>query len=364
MKQSDIDVWVRHRPSDHTGGEQGVVGVSLEEPADEMLVSRIAAAFRCGEKAYKGPASLWNSEFRTLKSEVIAFLAGDNMADLTAVLRDPCASVFHYGFDETHRRDPELRHGTSHLVDEAGWLYDNLRRVAEAVGAQRLSYPELLPGTPVPYILIEALLESLDARFGFRVIFPNPFPGERGLATSRGIASYRSLQSLYQAWRITRLMRGVPGRVVEIGGGLGRTALYSILFGVTDYVLIDLPLTGAAQANFLGRVLGDEAVSLCGEDAVGLIRIETPTYFVEHTRSDDLIVNIDSLTEMAEVEAQQYWERVRALRARFLSINHEANPITIRGLYDGLPGISVERNPYWLRRGYVDETISFAPIDG
>lgn len=55
--------------------------------------------------------------------------------------------------------------------------------------------------------------------------------------------------------------------------------------------------------------------------------------------------------------AQNYWEYAKKATRTILSINHEANPIVIRSLYEGDPTLDVTRSPYWLRRGYVEEVI-------
>ncbi len=56
-------------------------------------------------------------------------------------------------------------------------------------------------------------------------------------------------------------------RALEIGGGLGHTAYYAWRSSVTHYSTVDLPMTAVAQAGFLGRALGCDAISLFGENA-------------------------------------------------------------------------------------------------
>jgi hypothetical protein len=94
---------------------------------------------------------------------------------------------------------------------------------------------------------------------GIRVVFPNLFPGEVRLVTSRGVATYRSIQAIYQASRI-RELASRSARIVEIGGGLG-TAYYAHQLGLCDYTIIDLASHHCDAGLILGRVLGDEQVS-------------------------------------------------------------------------------------------------------
>ncbi|TDN67198.1 putative sugar O-methyltransferase [Paraburkholderia sp. BL10I2N1] len=256
------------------------------------------------------------------------------------------------GFDELHDHAGLQEHGIAHVISHHGWIYDALLRLAEAIGARHLNYPEILgPGPIAPPV--DEISSDIDRVAGFRVTFPNPFPGEIGLFTSRGVASFRSVQSLYQAYRIQELV-GSDARVIEIGGGLGRTAFYARQFGIRDYTIIDLPITNVAQAYFLGRTLGQDMVSLFGENQHG-IRILPLTEFLDATDRYDLVVNVDSLTEMSRDTALAYCKAIRSRANKFLSINHEFNPFTVREICATLETHSSTRTPYWLRCGYVDE---------
>jgi hypothetical protein len=268
------------------------------------------------------------------------------------MLRHPATNMLLYGFDTlTSREANPTDLGWRVWMQE--WTYDNLLRLAEAGGTRRLDYPEAPEVGPPPDP--EAILVELDEAFGFPVRFPNPFPDEVGLATSRGVASYRAVQALYQAWRIAELVGHRPGaRVVEIGAGLGRTAFYARQFGLIDYTIIDLPITNVAQAYFLGRTLAPDAVRLFNEGGSGL-RLLPPTGLLEAQDRYDIAVNVDSLTEMAPDTARAYCKAIRSRANSFLSINHEYNSFTVRSMCLDLQMHSASRTAYWLRRGYVDE---------
>jgi putative sugar O-methyltransferase len=182
------------------------------------------------------------------------------------------------------------------------------------------------------------------------------------LVSSRGIVSFRVPQALYQAWRIAQLLKGVDKpRVLEIGGGLGRTAFYARQFGIRDYTIIDIPVSSLAQGYFLGRTLGEEQVSLFGETAgAEQVKIMPPGFFLDGTDRYDLVVNVDSLTEIGRVAADQYWSAIEARASKFLSINHEANEFTVAQLISEAGHSAVSRTPYWMRRGFVEEVVEFA----
>lgn len=327
------------------------------------LVSRIVRAYRATFATYGNDEPVWSIWLGHFKNAEHAILQQGTAAECGALLRDPSQSLLHYGFDEICRQDPALRHGTTHIVSEPDWIYDLIRRTAEAVGSVRLQFPELMPGTPDSTPDIEHILALLDTAFGFRIEFPNPFAHESGLSTTRGVASFRAVQSLYQAWRMNEVLRTKGRRrIAEIGGGLGRTAFYARQFGFESYTIVDIPLSAAAQANYLGRVLPAESWTTFGEEAHGgNIALRPPTAFLDDRPDYDLIVNFDGLTEQPPASATDYWRFAHENRIDLLSVNHEANPTTFRSLYLAADDstFSVARHPFWLRRGYVDELISF-----
>ena len=142
---------------------------------------------------------------------------------------------------------------------------------------------------------------------------------------------------------------------------MGRTAYYAHELGIKDYTIVDIPLTATAQAYFLGRTLGEDQIWLDGESAAGLlnvIKIIGPQTFLGGEESYDLIVNVDSLTEMDISTARSYWKKIKSSTNLFLSINHEANPFTVQDLIaEDLPSLEVSRGLYWMRRGYAEEVI-------
>lgn len=352
---------MRHRPVESTLGASAIVS-STGEPEDDGLVSRITTAYRAAYATDVGDkASFWLNEFARVKQADHEVLHDGDLPAAASLLRNPARTQLFFGFDDLvdHSVWPQYQYPKlGRVLSSKEYLYDLLLRIAEAVGVRRLHYPEIL-GPGGPPVAVESLLADLDQAFGFRVTFPNPFPGEIGLATSRGVASFRAIQSLYQAYRIVELA-GPAARVLEIGGGLGRTAYYAWQFGMRDYTLIDLPLTNVAQGYFLGRVLGDEAVSLFGESGGGNVRVLPPSMLLETTDRYDIAVNIDSMTEMAAATALAYLDCIAARARMFLSVNHEYNPFTVAGMA-AERGMNAEtRMPYWLRRGYVDEVFRFS----
>ncbi len=342
---------------------------------DDGLVSRIASSYKQSHKEFVPTTSPWDHSLFSIKAEVHNALLGDDLAEAARVLERPDQTTFFWGFDDIARAPPgELEphdfvlrrlNKTLPLETIRGlWLMDALSNLAEAVGARRVTYPEMEPADVGALYAnsrsADQILDDIDSALGIKLQFPNPFPNEQGLSTKRGIVGFRSLQAVYQAWRIGQIARGNKYfKVLEIGAGLGRTAYFAWLFGIRNYTIIDIPLTNAAQASFLGRTLGSSLIGLYGEASGAGIRIVPVTAIDQIAERYDLIVNVDSLTEMDQQTAESYWTFIKRNTSTFLSINHEINQHTVRSLYADDPDVTALRYPYWMRRGYIEELLTW-----
>jgi hypothetical protein len=323
---------------------------------DAEIVERVIAAYKLAVSAAGPPSdSFWEQSFFNIKRDVHEALVESDPAAVRDLLRDPRKTDLLYGFENLARSLG--RHGPGLLA------YLDLLSLSIAIGARRLWYPEysaVNPGHVESLPDIETLLKTIDRHIGFHVTFPNPFVGEVGLPTSRGVASFRAIQSLYQAWLVASLVRGTDSSVLEIGAGSGRTAYYANQLGITNYTIVDLPITNVAQANFLGRTLGEEAITLFGETrSPSKISILPSASFFNSIDEYDLAVNVDSLTEMTLETAHSYCLEIKNRAHGFLSINHEYNDFTVRDLCSQAGFPSGTRHPYWMRRGYVEEKFEF-----
>jgi len=83
-----------------------------------------------------------------------------------------------------------------------------------------------------------------------------------------------------------------------------------------------------------------------------------PNEFLTTKGRYDLILNVDSLTEMARETAQAYCDAICRRSSAFLSINHEGLPFTVADL---MPRGFDQRSPYWMRPGYVEELSRQSP---
>jgi hypothetical protein len=200
--------------------------------------------------------------------------------ELREILLNPGSTRLYYGVEELYQR--EDRPNPDALANH---LRGKLVELASALGLWRLQNPEggtLYPrGERIEPPDADAILNSLDGLLGTPVWFPNPFPGETGLPTSKGIATERSFNALYQAALLKRLSKG---GALEIGAGMGKTAYYAWSAGIRDYAIVDLPLSLVGQAMFLALTLGEEAIALPGTDVAGRIELMSPSQFAADRR--------------------------------------------------------------------------------
>ena len=251
----------------------------------------------------------------------------------------------------------EMRDSETELQKHALLLADHVFRLGEALGVERVIRPSGNPGESGPAAIdVETIIEKIEKRIGHKIVFHNPFDDEFGIATRFGLISYRSLLAIYQAWRLVRL--GCRS-VLEIGAGMGRTIVFARSFAVEDYAVIDVPMTLVGQACFIAATLGEDAVHLVADKggATGRVRLLPPSRLGSLKQPFDVVLNVNSLTELDVEQARIYVQFVLAGSRRFISINHEENAFTVADLFSG-KACDADRFPYWMRKGYVEEVFT------
>jgi hypothetical protein len=351
----------------HPKIEWAATGAFVENTSrvDLEFVRRIRSAYRLSSANFSpNENSMWKG-IHQKSDDVHEALMGEDEDHLQKLLSDPGQTNLFCGMDELCREEQQnMRKGTAKDFEVTLRRFcDGLIRLGEATGAVRLWNPEgggtqysgYLQGEWTGHIDIESTLAAIEKKIGTSIEFPNPFAGQYGIQTSRGIASYRPFQAIYQAWRLQVLARFFGAKVLEIGGGLGRTVYYAHRFGLTDYTSVDLPLTGVAQALFLGQTLGPKTISLAGEKyRAGQVRLAPTSWLLNGTERFDIVLNVDSMTEMAKADAIAYAEAIVRRSKVLLSINHEVNLDKVQDLAP-LARLPMMRSPYWMRKGYAEE---------
>lgn len=319
-------------------------------------VLRLKQAYRESIATFSGhgESPLWTM-IREKQIEIHKSLMSDDDS-LTSLLADPCKTYLYYGVDNLYpRKDPKESPNRQCLETYA---HDTLIIFADAVGATRYWNPE--GGSLFPYKeskpdrSVDDLLKDIEKILDISLQFPTPFPNAVGLPTGRGVVNHLAVNAIYQAYRVKQISKG-EHRCLEIGGGVGRTAYYARMLGIYNYTLVDLPMTMIGQALFLIATLGPDAVWLFGEPSSeqhGRIRLAPPSFVTGLSERFDIVLNVDSFTEMDRSHAKEYVDFAMAHADVLLSINHEANKFMTREL---ISGVLFSRSPYWLRSGYVEE---------
>lgn len=329
------------------------------EVDDKVLVERVVKAYQLASKQHLGN-SMWQMFFDQYHKKIHEVFQSGQLDQATYVLRNPGANDLFSGIDYLRKADLPKFDSYEFSMNETLTSFDRLIRLGEAIGAIKLDNP-----VPPKYWDAQFVIDKLEKFLGFTLNFPNPYSDEVGVWTSRGVVSYRAPQALYQAWLIKNLVKDIPNpKILEIGAGLGRTAYYARMFGIEDYTIIDIPMTATASSYFLGRTLGEEQILLLGESCENpdkRIKILTPDSFIgQFDETYDLIINVDSLTEMDFSVAKAYVNTIEKTTSIFVSINHEVNPFTAREILIKSQFLKeCTRNNYWMRSGYCEEIFKF-----
>lgn len=330
-----------------------------KEIEDDALIKKIIRAYQRSLVHFSNNVGdMWSGSLWSCKEEIHQALSDGNGPKVQNFLRNPTTNYLLWGFEDMAL--PHKNPSKEYLETYTREVYDSLLQFVVILGLVRVPNPESTMHNNFQY---EAnnLLDYISDALGLKLQFPNPYPGEVGIPTKCGIVSYRAVQALYQAYLISKLLgkNRTSMRVMEIGAGLGRTAYFCRKLGIREYTIIDIPMSNVAQAYFLGRTVGENDICLEAEEMRD-IKVY-PTYLLDKTRQYDLILNVDSFTEMDEYSQQAYWEYIQTHTNIFLSINHEANKHTVKEYYSDSM-YKIERKLCPMRRGYVEETIRFNKV--
>jgi hypothetical protein len=309
---------------------------------DSQFLGRVKRGYRRAVEAHRqADGYIWR-RINKLQAPVHAALMAESDEPLRRIFADPITTDLFYGVDNlcwsVHGKELGDRPSFPISAEEEK---RQLLIVAQTTGS------------------VNQALDCLDGQLRQRVEFPNPFRGELGLATSRGVASYRTIHALYQVRRTLELLEASKGTsVIEIGPGMGRPAYYACRAGITDYTTIDLPLGVVRQACFLGSTLGPDKIWIKGEPpelANGRINFLFAGDLPD--RRFDVAVNVDSITEMTLDAAFEYAAWMSAHVGLFFSINHGLNQFTAKELAThAFDATLASSEPYRLRQGYEEET--------
>ncbi|MBB3542447.1 putative sugar O-methyltransferase [Rhizobium sp. BK399] len=237
--------------------------------------------------------------------------------------------------------------------------HDKMICLAEFLGVLRTENPESGPWGDNVYADIDSVVDAIEDELRIDIAPPLGIIHTEGLVTQKGLFHYRHINALYSAIKVSRLNPG-KSAVCEFGGGLGLTAMYARRLGVLDYTILDLPITCLLAGHYLLQALGEEQVSLYGEDLrPGAVKL-LPYWEILNVPSSsvEISVNQDSFPEISENLVLEYLTHIKRISTGyFLSINHECfHPHTVFNCARRSGGFElIDRSRCWVREGYVDE---------
>ena len=302
--------------------------------------------------------STWLNIFNNFQKNIIEIVKKDK-SKIEDILDDPSKYDIFYGFDnncEYTLKNPRY----SDYFENNELVIDKILNLAEYLGIIRHNNPEqyrIIFKKPT----LDHLINEIEKKINIELKFENVFPGEKGVKTQKGIISNREIQAIYQAYKIKEIFKKNNYKnVLEIGGGLGRTAHYCNKFGIKNYTMVDLLIPRICQLNYLSRVLNEEDIInekqiINHENLENKIKIISPNYLFDRKIKYDLTFNSDSMTEIDSISQKKYVNYIKENVKYFYSINHESNKNKVNDLFSDVNVIEFDKNLYWLRKGYLEE---------
>jgi hypothetical protein len=317
------------------------------------LISRVKRSYRLALELNRPPTGRIWSQINDMRANVHCALLAESDAPLREIFSDPASTDLFYGVDNMAKS----------LIDDPTKL-EEYRNGLSALGKSDISklFHAVIGSEEHD---TEAALAALDTRLRQRIEFPS-IKGEFGFSTSRGLANYRAIQAIYQAWRVLELTNDIKQpAILEIGPGLGRTAFYCYQAGLTNFTTIDLPLGVVTQAFFLGHALGSDRIWLLGDDpeqAARRIRLLPAGHPLGRF---ELVFNVDSLVEMPLETAVDYLRLIAKSSDLFLSVNHGFLGMPVEEIVQNVSPTSQARTrPYPMREGYTESCFALVmPIE-
>lgn len=236
-------------------------------------------------------------------------------------------------------KDPE------YVKNAGAMIYDKFIGLMEAVSIIPTFAPEDYTKEPrgmLKYYTIESdkYLELLEDHFGKELKAPMYQGGHFGIKTAHGLYSDRDIMSLFIAIRIFERYGNQPNiPICDLGGGVGHLAFWLTKFGFTNITLVEVPTVAAAAVYWLETNLPGNKIKILSN----------------HEFSRDiwkLVINQDGITGYGD-DAQKYADHIMKTCDHFYSVNKETDITRVTDLFH--KWTRVTRNPFWLRRGYVEE---------
>ena len=314
---------------------------------DEKLLNSMCDYFI--KRIENEPLALEESEWHPImqiQSDIIDALKSRNIDYLHENLKNIFSSTITHGTTQgkahtlslmnLDERTLKLEHGL--------YVYDKLLDIMESVGLITTYSPEQYVWVKTyDQLLIDPSLhlEQLMNYYGLDLTPPKYQGMLFGIDTKFGVYSIKDMHAIGLALMVYKKFGDRKDvSICEIGGGAGQFAYYMNKIGFNNYSIVDLPTISVSQMYFLNT------------NSIDNVK------FLSHNEFDgkyDVVINVDSMPEMAETSAREYIQKISANARYFLSINQERRDFTVHDLCKDYRMFQLSRNPFWFRKGYVIE---------
>ena len=151
---------------------------------DKLLIERLKRFYRICDVNFEGNKnSVWSGIFMQLHGEIHSAFINEDNEKIADILRNPGKYNLFYGFENLCRDLITSKRLEDILEPEMAM--DSLLSFCEATGVIPMSNPESLRIKEA--IDPEKAIQLLEEELGFELWFPNPFEGEYGIETTKGI---------------------------------------------------------------------------------------------------------------------------------------------------------------------------------
>lgn len=313
---------------------------------DDKFLSELCDYFaeRTEKESLETGSVVWGSIVPT-HAEFIEILRNKDLDKLDEYLRMMFTKPLTYGlaqgeffYTRLQKNEDDLQRNTAFAV------YDKFLSLLESVGILPAFSPEQYQGNSdwLKYysVSMDQYLDELENHLGCKIQAPK-YQGEHfGLKTERhGFFTDRDIMALGVAIRIEESYWNRKDiSICDIGSGLGYLPFYLKQLGFKNITHIDIPTITVAAKYFMK--INDPDFDL---------KYITPSEF---DGNYDLVVNFDGLSTYNRKDAEEYADKISKKAKHFLSINREIDDFRV---VDVMNMTRISRNPFWLRRGYVEE---------
>lgn len=277
-------------------------------------------------------------------AEFVEILKNKDLDKLNDYLRNMFAKPLCQGtaqgqnFFETLRRDiDEIQKNTGFAI------YDKFLSVMEANAVIPAFSPEEYQKKQdfLKFYTIDPddYLYMLERSFDCNLMAPEFQGSHFGIQTKKhGLYSDRDIMALGIAIRIRETYWNRSDiRIADLGGGVGHLVYWLNRLGFENITYIDVPTVSISAKYFL-ETNGIQNTTFKSPD--------------EFDGDYDFVINVDGLTQYSKEASEVYINKITDKAKHFLSINREFDEFRVS---DICKMRRISRNPFWLRRGYIEE---------